>query len=78
MTKQKKATQTLTKIGIIAKFFDAIMEVVFFAGFDVIFLEKKRAMLLPSQKKRNLLHDSDLKIAHKNWIFSKYNVVQIR
>ena len=47
------------KIGIIAgknqrffvEFSDEIMDIDSFACFDVIFLEKKRAMRLPSQKK---------------------------
>ena len=49
----------MTTILIIAKkiedfllnFVDAIMDVNSFACFNVIFLEKKRAMRLPSQKK---------------------------
>ena len=55
----EKTTEIMMKIGIIAgknqKFFvefsDEIMDVDSFACFDVIFLEKKRAMRLPSLKK---------------------------
>ena len=50
----------------------------FFVCFEEIFLEKKRAMRLPSHNERYLLRDSDLKIAHKNRIFSKYDIMQIR
>ena len=54
------------------------MDVDSFACFDVTQLEKKRAMRLPSQKKRYLLQHADLKIALKNWIFSKYDIMLIR
>ena len=41
------------------------MDVDFFAGFDMISLEKERAMRLPYQEIRHLLRYFDLKIAHK-------------
>ena len=60
MTKQKKTTEIMTKIGIIVRknrrffveFSDAIMDADSFACFNVIFSEKKRAaMRLPPPKK---------------------------
>ena len=42
------------------------------------FWKKKRAMRLPSHNKKNLLRQSDLKFALKNWIFSKYDIMRIR
>ena len=61
--KTKQTTEIITKIGIIARknrrvfveFSDTIMVVNSFICFDVIFLEKMRAVRLPSQKKRYLL-----------------------
>ena len=59
MVKQKRTTEIVTKSEVIAlkkrtffvEFSDTIMDVDSFACFHVIFLEKKRAMRLPSQKK---------------------------
>ena len=73
----------MTKVGIIArkirkffvKFSAAIMDVDSSACFYVIILEKKRAMRLPHPPKRYLLRRSDLKIPQKNWIFSKYDII---
>ena len=48
------------------KFFNVIMNIDSFVCFDVIFLEKKHAIRLPTPQKRYLLRHSDLKIAHKN------------
>ena len=41
------------------------------------FWKEKHAMRLPSHNKWYLLPQSDLKISHKNWIFSKYDIMQI-
>ena len=46
------------------EFTDSIMDGYSFASFDVIFLEKRYA-----------LRHYESKIAHKNWIFSKHNIM---
>ena len=64
MTKQQKTNRNSDKNRNIrsqkSKFFvefsDAIMNVDSFACFDVIFLEKKCAMRLPSQKKQGIYY----------------------
>ena len=61
-------------------FSDAIMDVDSCGCFEFrqnIFGKKvSNAISIP--EKRYLLCDSDLKNAHKNWIFSKYDIMQIR
>ena len=59
------------------KFYDVTMDVDSFASFNVIFLGKNVQMRLPSTKKVPLCQ-SDLKIAHKNWIFSRYDIIKIQ
>ena len=76
----------MTKIGLIARnnrrfFFessDAKMDVDSFSCFDVIFLEKKACDAIAIPEKRYQLCHSNLKIAHMTWIFSKYDIMQIR
>ena len=53
------------------------MDVDSFASFSVIFLGKNVQMRLPSTKKVPLCQ-SDSKITHKNWIFSRYNIMKIQ
>ena len=72
MTKQKKTTERVTKIGIIARknldflveFPDATMDVDYFACSNVIFLKKSVRCDCRPRNKRCLLRHSDLKIAH--------------
>ena len=72
MTQQKKTTEIVTKIGIIARkirdffveFSDAKMDVDSFACFNVIFLEKSVQRDCTPRKKRYLLSRSDFKIAY--------------
>ena len=73
----------MTKIWIIAniadfflEFFDAIIDVDSFACFDAITLEKN-GDVIASQKKRHQLRHTNLKIAHKNGIFSKQDFTEI-
>ena len=40
-------------------------------------LKKKVCNAIVTPEKRYLLRHTDLKIARKNWIFSKYNIMQI-
>ena len=65
MTKQKQATEIMTKIGIIACE-NVTMDADCFVCFTVIFLEKKRVPCDRHPRKKGLLRHSNLKIVHKS------------